>query len=173
MLGNSATSGAIHAVLAKGGDLVLENVTISGATSAGIRINNANSSVTATNVTISDCINGATMSAGELTLNGVSVSNTSDHGIIVSGGTMSMNGKVIADVYYEKADAVNVTDSLTDGSNVTVDWATDKVPTGNAIIFKDAQALIASKAYITLGSIMTGEGYVLNYNETTVTLVKE
>lgn len=169
VLGHSA-SGNVHAVFGKGGDIVLDNVTISGAATAGIRINNANSTVTATSVTISDCAYAVTMNAGELILNNATITAATGKGIVVDGGKQSVSGKIVAEINYNNvATALNVTGALTDGSNLVVDWK--NAPTGNALEFASADMMNASKDNITLGKTQTDAGMLLNYSGNVATLV--
>lgn len=82
--------GNLNAVFARGGDINLNNVTIIGADAAGIRLDNANSTVTATNVTIRNSGDrGIWVGAGEVIFQGLTVENFGDYGVEVNGGKVT------------------------------------------------------------------------------------
>ena len=114
-------STAHHAVMAEGGDFVLNNVEISGATAkddrAAIRMNNASSEITGSDVTITDAKLGISATAGSVNLDeyksnavgqnikasgsaSITLSNavfgkTPLHNIEVSGGTLTLNNATV------------------------------------------------------------------------------
>lgn len=92
MVGTQVTMPAIkdrHGILAEGGDVHLENVTIRGNASntvgGGIRINRATSQVTGKNITISDVNIGITASDGTCQLSGVKTENLAGHSVLATG----------------------------------------------------------------------------------------
>ena len=74
-------SNNIHGVLASGGDVVLENVGITGAATAGIRVNNAASTVSGNNIEIKSCYTGISTNYGETVINGLTTSGMTDSNI--------------------------------------------------------------------------------------------
>lgn len=136
-----------------------------------------------TNASFNNCVlsntgldNVVSYASGTLSLNNVEVGNTptvsGKHQIYTEAGSLRISGKVDADIYYAKnADKVlNVIGALTAGSDVTVDWASGKAPTGTAISFASEDVLNASKDYISLGTTQKGAGKYLSYSGTTATL---
>lgn len=95
--------------------------------------------------------------------------NIAGNGIESWGGTLNVSGKLNTNIFFNTSGArvLNVTGALAEGSNLTVDWST--VPEGTAIQFPSADALNASKGFITLGAVQA-EAYELTYGETTATL---
>lgn len=103
--------------------------------------------------------------SGEFTTN-----NIAGNGIESWGGTLNVSGKLNTNIYFNTTGSrvLNVTGALAEGSNLTVDWST--TPDGAAIQFASADALTASKGYITLGAVQA-ESYELSCGETTATLI--
>lgn len=82
--------GNLNAVFARGGDINLNNVTITGADAAGIRLDNANSTVNATNVTIRNSGDrGIWVGAGEVIFDGLTIEDCGAYGIEVNAGKVS------------------------------------------------------------------------------------
>lgn len=82
--------GNLNAVFARGGDINLNNVTITGADASGIRLDNANSTVTATNVTIRNSGDrGIWVGAGEVIFDGLTIEDCGAYGIEVNAGKVS------------------------------------------------------------------------------------
>ncbi len=77
-----------HAVLAQGGDIHLENVTLTGlegnTAAAGIRINRDTSHVSGKGVSISGVNVGVSASAGTSDISGVTTQNINSHGVLAS-----------------------------------------------------------------------------------------
>lgn len=117
--------------------------------------------------------NNGIASLGTVNLSGeVTIQNVAADDIIIwEGGALNVAGKLVAGIRFDTAVALNVTGALTDGSDVTVDWAAGKAPTGDAITFKDAATLNESKRFITLGSVQAVD-HVLIYENTAATLRK-
>lgn len=83
-----------HGILAEGGTVKLTDVTINGAKSAAIRINRASSSVEGTNVTIDNCVNGISGSAGTVNITGLTA-NASSRNIAGEGADIVIDGAVL------------------------------------------------------------------------------
>lgn len=79
-----SSSNNIHGVLASGGDVVLEKVTITGSATAAIRVNNANSKVEGTDVTFGTGYLGISANNGETIINGLKTSGLTQNNILAS-----------------------------------------------------------------------------------------
>lgn len=140
--------GNLNAVFARGGDINLNNVTIIGADAAGIRLDNANSTVTATNVTIRNSGDrGIWVGAGEVIFQGLTVENFGDYGVEVNGGKVTGSD-------------VTVTGSTTNGvcvtaGNVTLNGANISGSTKQNLVVSGGELIINGYADGSKSSIGT------------------
>lgn len=91
----------------------------------------------------------------------------------IDGFGLKIKGKIIADIYMNQADKVEVVGALTEGSNVVANWRKDKITgktTHEGIVFDSEADMNASKGYITL-SDNQNKSYAIKFAETTGTLV--
>ena len=109
---SGATNSGAHGVLATGGDVELETVTIqnpNGGT-ACIRVNNANSEVTGTDVTLQNAPTGLQIDAGTTTITNLTATDITNYTVnMYTAGTLTVNGGTIG---------------KTAQSNITVDKGT-------------------------------------------------
>lgn len=159
------TGSGNYGLLAEAGDAKFTNVEITGCND-GIRVNKETSTVTATNVTISNSRrHGMSLTnKGELIVNGATITGAAQHSIFVesAGGTLNISGLINAEIYSEATLPVNVTGALDAASDITVGWKT--VPSNLiAVTFKDAAVMNASKC-IKLSSDLADE-YLLYYDD--------
>lgn len=68
---------------------------------------------------------------------------------------MKVSGKFVGSLYMAGTNKLQVIGTLTSGSSIELDWHTPAILTG-AVTFSNADIMNASKAYIKLGSKMTG-----------------
>lgn len=140
--------GNLNAVFARGGDINLNNVTIIGADAAGIRLDNANSTVTATNVTIRNSGDrGIWVGAGEVIFRGLTIENCGDYGVEVNGGKVTGSD-------------VTVTGSTTNGvcvtaGNVTLNGADISGSTKQNLVVSGGELIINGYADGSKSSIGT------------------
>ncbi len=140
--------GNLNAVFARGGDINLNNVTIIGADAAGIRLDNANSTVTATNVTIRNSGDrGIWVGAGEVIFQGLTIENCGDYGVEVNGGKVTGSD-------------VTVTGSTTNGvcvtaGNVTLNGADISGSTKQNLVVSGGELIINGYADGSKSSIGT------------------
>lgn len=115
------TIGGAHGVMAEGGDVNLENVTIKNTKGSGIRVNRDASTVTGTNITVQGASDGGIFaSAGTVTVSGYTASGN-NRNVDVSGATVTITDAALGTTttHNVKASAgtVALTNAVIEGSS--------------------------------------------------------
>ncbi len=122
---------------------------------------------TACGLTLADCTftkNEAKKTGGGLATWG------NDIRLGAANSFVNISGKMVVDIFHRNKSCVNVVGSLTEGSNVVINWSgneANRIPQGTkpAIVFASADMMNASRDYISLGEDMAHTDYRLSYKQ--------
>lgn len=144
---------------------VIKNSTFEGntANSEGGAINVP----TACGLTLSDCTftkNNSKKTGGGLAVWG------NDIRLGAANSFVNISGKMVVDIFHRNTSCVNVVGSLTEGSNVVINWSgneANRIPQGTkpAVVFASVDMMNASRDYISLGEDMVHTDYRLSYKQ--------
>ena len=147
---NLTVTGCAKGVGASNGVMNIDTMT---AQTTGYGIEATNGTITVKNATLTNNGTDSVVYHNGGTLN---LENVTAATIYNSVANLNISGKIVGSITNDAAVAVNVTSALTDGSNVTVDWAEGKAPAAGAAAISFAEgAMDASKDYFTLGAVQS------------------
>ncbi|MBQ8803780.1 MAG: hypothetical protein IJZ53_09115 [Tyzzerella sp.] len=163
------SSNSHHIVMAEGGDFVLNNVDIIGnGMRTGIRAKDG-SVVTGSNVSISKVAEGISNSA-TVEMENLTIAEISGNYEIWNEDTLKIAGAIDADIHNSATVTVEATKALT-GSNITIDWDADKVPSDRiGIKFASAENAAEMEGSITLGEVVSAS-YISDFVDDKMMLV--
>ena len=155
-------TGSSYPVVAHGNSgITIGKLIATGTANSNIYVDTTGT-VTIANATVTGGKQGVEMLKGTLNLSNSSFDKPAK---IVANGkekVLNLSGLIKGSILFNEAIPANVTGALTDGSDVTVDWAAGKAPADGIAINFAAGTMEASKKYIKLGSVQSAT-YLLHF----------